>query len=39
MYTGFYVENGHVYGPTGYTKFYSRDEHIYGPEKKLPWQS
>jgi hypothetical protein len=31
MYTGFYLQNSHIFGPEGYTGYYFAQEHIYGP--------
>jgi len=37
MFTGYYIENGYIYGPKYSGKFYIDDNSIYGPSKTLPW--
>jgi hypothetical protein len=31
MATGYWIQDGYIYGPRGYTQYYIRDGHIYGP--------
>jgi len=37
MYTGYWIRDDRIYGPSGYRQCWIRDGHIYGPKEKLPW--
>ena len=37
MYTGYYIQDGYIYGPGQHGQYYIQDGYIYGPDKILPW--